>query len=253
MAYTQEQEKSIFSKEELELVDLKKIPEHIAIIMDGNRRWAIQQDKPIEAGHWQGAETLDHVVRAASSLGIRFLTVFCFSTENWKRPVEEVNGLMHLLETYLYNQRITMVKEGVRLKTIGNVSKLPESVRRALNEVEEATKDGSQIDLILALNYGGRDDILRAAIQLVEKVRAGQMQKKDITEHTIDRLLDTAEWPDPDMLIRPSGDFRISNFLIWQVSYSEIYYTDVLWPDFSKSDLLKAVIEFQKRNRRFGS
>jgi len=248
-----ETEKHIFSEKELALIDPKKIPHHVAIIMDGNRRWAKKRRKPVEVGHWQGAETLDQIVRAAIGLGIKALTVFSFSTENWNRQPEEVESLMHLLETYLINQRETMLKEGVRLKTIGNISRLPDNVRRALQETKEVTQRGDQIDLVLALNYGGRDDIRRATIRLIEEVESGRIQKDEITEQVISERLDTAEWPDPDILIRPSGDVRISNFLIWQISYSEIYYTDVLWPDFSKSHLLDAVIEFQKRNRRFGS
>ncbi|WP_420421886.1 isoprenyl transferase [Simkania sp.] len=247
-----ETEKPIFSQEELSLIDSKKIPQHVAIIMDGNRRWAKKWDKPVEVGHWQGAETLDQIVRAAIGLGIKVLTVYSFSTENWNRSSEEVDALMHLLKTYLNAQRETMVKEGVRLKSIGDLSKLPEDVQQVLRETKEATKGGSQIDLVLALNYGGRDDIRRATLRLLDEVEAGRIQRQEITEKTISNFLDTAQWPDPDLLIRPSGDLRISNFLIWQISYSEIYYTDVLWPDFSKSHLLSAVIEFQKRNRRFG-
>ena len=247
-----ETEKPIFSQEELSLIDSKKIPQHVAIIMDGNRRWAKKWDKPVEVGHWQGAETLDQIVRAAIGLGIKVLTVYSFSTENWNRSSEEVDALMHLLKTYLNAQRETMVKEGVRLKSIGDLSKLPEDVQQVLRETKEATKGGNQIDLVLALNYGGRDDIRRATLRLLDEVEAGRIQRQEITEKTISNFLDTAQWPDPDLLIRPSGDLRISNFLIWQISYSEIYYTDVLWPDFSKSHLLSAVIEFQKRNRRFG-
>lgn len=247
-----ETEKPIFSREELSLLDPKKIPEHVAIIMDGNRRWAKKWNKPVEVGHWQGAQTLDQIVRAAIGLGIKVLTVYSFSTENWNRSSEEVDALMHLLKTYLKTQREIMVKEGVRLKSIGDLSKLPEDVRQVLRETKEATKGGSQIDLVLALNYGGRDDIRRATLRLLDEVEAGRLRKEEITEKTISEFLDTSQWPDPDLLIRPSGDLRISNFLIWQISYSEIYYTDVLWPDFSKSHLLGAVVDFQKRNRRFG-
>lgn len=247
-----ETEKPTFTQEELSFIDPKKVPQHVAIIMDGNRRWAKKWDKPVEVGHWQGAETLDQIVRAAIGLGIKVLTVYSFSTENWNRSSEEVDALMHLLKTYLKTQREIMVKEGVRLKTIGDLSKLPDDVRLVLSETKEATKGGNQIDLVLALNYGGRDDIRRATLRLLDEVEAGRIQREEITEKTISSLLDTAQWPDPDLLIRPSGDLRISNFLIWQISYSEIYYTDILWPDFSKSHLLDAVLDFQKRNRRFG-
>jgi len=246
-------ETKLFTKEEFSQIDLELVPHHVAIIMDGNRRWAEKQNQPIEVGHFQGAETLDQIVQASIELGIRALTVYSFSTENWKRDSQEVDALMHLLETYLVNKRATLVKEGVRLKTIGEISKLPESVRTTLKEIKEATKQGDCLDLILALNYGGRDDIRRVCLNLIDAVNAGRVEKDAITEKTISDLLDTAEWPDPDILIRPSGVERISNFLIWQIAYSEIYFTDVLWPDFSARHLLDAVIEFQKRNRRFGS
>jgi len=246
-------EKQLFSKRELSLIDLERIPEHVAIIMDGNRRWAKGHGHPIEVGHWRGTETLDQIVRAASSLGIKTLTVYAFSTENWQRSPFEVDALMHLFETYLHNKREAMVKEGVQLKTIGDLSALPKSVQKALVQTKKATQHGNQIVLILALNYGGRDDIRRACVKLVEAIEEGRLKKRDITERAISQSLDTARWPDPDIVIRSSGDVRISNFLVWQISYSEIYYTDVLWPDFSKHHLLQAVIEFQTRKRRFGS
>lgn len=246
-------EKNLFTEEEFSQLNPEQIPHHVAIIMDGNRRWAKKRNKPVEVGHWQGAETLDEIVQSAIEIGIKALTVYSFSTENWNRSPGEVEALMHLLETYLINKRERLVKEGVRLKTIGNISKLPQAVQQALKETQEATKRNDRIELILALNYGGRDDIRRAMLRLMEEVAAGRIRKDEITEKTISAFLDTAAWPDPDILIRPSGDVRISNFLIWQIAYSEIYYTDVLWPDFSKYNLLDAVIEFQKRHRRFGS
>ncbi len=246
-------EKRLFSEQELSLVDLEQVPSHVAIIMDGNRRWAKNHGYPIEVGHWQGAETLDRIVRAASSLGIKTLTVYAFSTENWKRSPQEVDTLMHLLQAHLNNKRKTMVKEGVQLKTIGNLCALPKNVQNALEKTKKATEHGDQISLILALNYGGRDDIRRACVKLVEAIEEGRLEKRDITESAISQSLDTAQWPDPEIVIRSGGDVRISNFLVWQISYSEIYYTDVLWPDFSKHHLLQAIVDFQARKKRFGS
>ena len=242
-----------FSEQEISLVDPENVPHHVAIIMDGNRRWAQRRGHSVEVGHQQGTERLSQVVRAASSLGIRALTVYAFSTENWKRSSFEVDSLMSLLERYLRNKREVMVKEGVKLETIGDLSRLPENVRNALDQTKKATENGDQIDLILALNYGGRDEIRRACLKLIEALEKGSIEKKEITESLFSQNLDTAQWPDPDILIRSSGDIRISNFLVWQISYSEIYYTNVLWPDFSKNHLLQAVLEFQKRKRRFGS
>lgn len=248
-----EPQQTIYTKHELAQINREHVPEHVAIIMDGNRRWAKNNNKPVHVGHWQGAETLDQIVQASIELGIKALTVYSFSTENWKRSAGEVDALMYLLEAYLVNKREMLVKEGVRLETIGDLSKFPEAVQIAIKDTKEATKQGTQIDLILALNYGGRDDIRRATMKLLDDVVSGCIQKEDITEKAISSRLDTAKWPDPNLLIRPSGDVRISNFLIWQISYSEIYYTEILWPDFSKCHLLDAVIAFQKRNRRFGS
>ncbi|MCB1107185.1 MAG: di-trans,poly-cis-decaprenylcistransferase [Chlamydiia bacterium] len=245
-------EKPIYTEEEFSLIDVHSVPRHVAIVMDGNRRWARRKGKPSEMGHWYGAERLDLVVRAASELGIKALTVYSFSTENWGRPSHEVEILMQLLEAYLINKRETLVKEGVRLHAIGDPSLLPASVKKALDETIQATKNNSRIDLILALNYGGRDEVRRAILKMHEASKRGELKWEELTERLISSYLDTARWPDPELLIRPSGEFRMSNFLIWQSSYSEIYVTDTLWPDFSEKDLLKAIIEFQKRSRRFG-
>lgn len=245
-------EAPIFIAEELALVDPENIPKHVVIIMDGNRRWAKREGLPPEMGHWQGAEQLDVIVRAAADLGVKILTVYSFSTENWNRPKAEVEMLMQLLEGYLINKKEELVKEGVRLNTIGDTDKLPEGVRAALNETIKATSQGSRIDLVLALNYGGRDEIRRAFVKMGEAHGRGELNWSDISEGTISSYLDTAPWGDPELFIRPSGEFRVSNFLIWQISYSEMYVTDVLWPEFSPKDLLYAIIEYQKRNRRYG-
>lgn len=249
---TETLEKPIYTEEEFALVDPKHVPNHIVIIMDGNRRWAKAEGLPPEMGHWQGAEQLDIIVRAAVELGVKTLTVYSFSTENWNRPKHEVEMLMQLLEAYLKNKKEVLVKEGVRLNTIGDTNRLPDLVKKALAETKQATKNGDQIDLVLALNYGGRDEIRRAVVKMSQAEKEGKLNWDEVTEQTISSYLDTASWKDPDLFIRPSGEHRVSNFLIWQISYSEIYVTDVLWPDFSPKDLLEAVIDYQKRHRRYG-
>lgn len=245
-------EKPIYTEEEFSQIDHSVIPKHVAIIMDGNRRWARKQGKKGEMGHWYGAERLDHIVRAAAELGIKTLTVYSFSTENWSRPPHEVEMLMQLLEAYLINKREELVKEGVRLHAIGDIAALPSFVQKALEETKQVTKSGGRINLVLALNYGGRDEIRRAILKMSEEVNKGTLRWEALTEKMISSYLDTSRWPDPELFIRPSGELRLSNFLIWQTSYSEIYVTDVLWPDFSEKDLLKAIMIYQQRSRRFG-
>lgn len=245
-------EAPIFSPQELALIDPENIPKHVVIVMDGNRRWAKREGLPPEMGHWQGAEQLDIVVRAAADLGIKTLTVYSFSTENWNRPKHEVEMLMQLLEGYLVNKKEELVKEGVRLNTIGDIEKLPEGVKKALEDTKKATSQGNRIDLVLALNYGGRDEIRRAIVKMGKAHENRELDLENITEETISSYLDTASWGDPELFIRPSGEFRVSNFLIWQISYSEMYVTEVLWPEFSPQDLLQAVLDYQKRNRRYG-
>lgn len=245
-------EPPLYSEEDFASINPKSVPEHIAIVMDGNRRWARTHGKPVEAGHWQGAEQLDSVVRAAAELGVKALTVYSFSTENWKRSEKEVELLMNLLEVYLINKREQLVKEGVRLHTIGDTSRLPENLQVELDESKKATEKCSRIDLILALNYGGRDELRRAIVKMSQAEKEGSLTWDALTEKTISSYLDTAKWPDPELFIRPSGVQRISNFLIWQSSYSEIVVTETLWPDFSPKDLLHAIVEYQGRKRRFG-
>jgi undecaprenyl diphosphate synthase len=226
-------------------VDPKHIPKHVAIIMDGNRRWAKQQGKPPEAGHFAGAKTLDSIVRAAANLGIEVLTVYAFSTENWKRSKEEVDLLMHLFFTNLKSKKEAMIKEGVRFETIGDLKRLPENVQKMIKETKRATEKCDRIKLILAINYGGRDEIVRAINEMMK-------ENKRVTVENFGKYLDTKKWCDPDLLIRTSGEYRLSNFLIWQACYSEIVVTDVLWPDFTPKDLHAAVATYQKRQRRFG-
>lgn len=243
---------SVYTDDELALINLEKIPEHIAVIMDGNRRWAKNQGVPVDAGHWEGAEVVDVIVRAAGELGVKVVTTYAFSTENWARSDEEVKTLMNLFEVYLVRKRETLVKEGVKLESIGDISKFPENVKRALRDTKEATKYGQRVELVLALNYGGRDEIRRAAIKAADDLSLGKIKKEQLTEDLFATYLDTAQWPDPDLLIRTSGEMRLSNFLLWQLSYSEIIVTDVLWPAFNEKHLLNCILEFQRRNRRKG-
>lgn len=235
----------------LEQIDKTSVPRHIAIIMDGNGRWAQKKGLQRIKGHYNGAKIIRHLTDIASELGVKHLTLYCFSTENWRRPLEEVNFLMDLIRNYLIEQANDMVKEGVRLTTIGDTSTLPDKVKAELIRVKEMTKDCSKITLNLALNYGGRDEIVHAVNALVADVKAGK-RDEDITEEIFEQYLYTNFLPDPDLLIRTSGEIRLSNFLPWQTAYTEFYFTDVNWPDFSDDDFYTAILEYQRRNRRFG-
>ncbi len=244
--------KKIYTEEDLRLLDPDCIPQHVALIMDGNRRWEKENFMPLFSGHWKGAEILTRIVRAANALGVRTLTAFAFSTENWTRSNEEVEALMRLFEVYLMQQRKSMQEEGVRFHTIGDLSSLPDGVQKAMQETKEATRQGKEIDLILAINYGGRDEIVRAVRKIVKGVEEGKISKKEIGENLLSQFLDTARWPDPELLIRTSGEQRLSNFLLWQTSYTELYVEDVFWPAFSENHFLQAILDYQKRKRRLG-
>lgn len=240
--------KSIYSAAELSQVNLSLVPKHIAIIMDGNRRWAKQKGLPPMMGHWEGAETLSDVLRASSELGVKTLTVYAFSTETWGRPQSQVEELMNIFELYLMRKKETMVRDGVRLNAIGDLSRLPERVLDAFYQTKKATEHCDRIHLVLALNYGGRDEIRRAVVKILEE----KLIPDQITEERIASYLDTGPYGDPDLLIRTSGELRVSNFLLWQISYAEIFSTKVLWPNFSSKELLEAVMAFQSRSRRLG-
>lgn len=233
-------------------ISFTSVPKHVAIIMDGNRRWAKTHNRPFYEGHKRGAEILTSVVHAAEEFGIEVLTVFAFSTENWKRSEKEVAFLMQTLENYLREKKEELIQSGVKLETVGDTSLLPDSVKIALKTAQEETKHCSQIRLILALNYGGRDEIRRACVEIAKKVKEGIFTEKDITEDLIGKYLDTHAIPDPALVIRTSGEMRLSNFLIWQSSYAEIYVTKTTWPDFTKEEFIKALISYQERNQRFG-
>lgn len=240
-----EEAHAIYTPEQLSLIAPKKGPKHIAIIMDGNRRWAKQRGLPPMMGHWEGAEVLIDTVRSAIELGIRTLTVYTFSTENWGRPEKEIDALMNIFEVYLIGKRDLMVREGIRLDAIGDLSLLPEKVRDAFEETKKITEKGDKINLVVALNYGGRDEIRRAIVKILEE---NERQKVTVTEELIAKHLDTQKWGDPELLIRTSGQFRLSNFLLWQLSYAQLHMSDVLWPDFSSQNLFDAVSSFIEKS-----
>lgn len=233
---------------------LKKshLPEHVAIIMDGNGRWARKRRLPRMDGHRAGIETVRKVIRLAGELGIGYVTLYTFSSENWRRPPGEVLGLMKLLAETLKNEIPELNKNHVQIRTIGNISVLPKKNRDALGDAIEKTSSNDGLTLILALNYGGRDEIVRAVEKIAGKIKDGTLKQDAITQSVISSCLDTAGIPDPDLLIRTSGEFRLSNFLLWQLAYTELWITDVMWPDFSESDFCDALESFASRERRFG-
>lgn len=233
-------------------IDLEKMPTHIAIIMDGNGRWAKSRFLPRTAGHKAGVETIRKVVKEADRLGIQYLTLYAFSTENWKRPKLEVDALMNLLVTYLRNEIDELHKNNVKLTAVGDFEKLPEACVKELHSAMDKTKDNTGVHLNLALNYGGRNDIREAVVEIAKEYKEGKIGLEDITEERIKKHLSTGEIPDPDLVIRTSGEQRLSNFLLWDVAYSEFYYTDIHWPDFDGEELEKAIYSYQKRDRRFG-
>jgi undecaprenyl diphosphate synthase len=237
--------------EEIKL-DYQKIPKHIAIIMDGNGRWAKERNLPRTMGHKAGVETIRPIVKECSRLGVRYLTLYAFSTENWKRPQDEVDAIMNLLVQYLEKEFEELNKNNVVINSIGETNKLPEQCRKELDKAYEKTKNNTGLTLNLALNYGGRDDLLHAFKGIVKDIHEGKINESEVDEQTIADHLFTAGMPDPDIIIRPSGELRLSNFLLWQCAYSELWFSDINWPDFKKEDLQKAILDFQMRDRRFG-
>lgn len=229
-----------------------RVPQHIAIILDGNGRWAKKRLMPRNFGHKAGADNLEQIIEDAWDLGVKYLTVYAFSTENWKRSVEEVTGLMIILRDFLKKSIEKSMKNNMRVRVIGERSRLDDDIVAAINELEEISKNNTGIQFIVALNYGGRDEITRAVRGIAEDVKNGTVNPEEITEDFISSRLDTADIPDPDLLIRTSGELRISNFLPWQISYSEFYFCDTLWPDFDKEALKKAIDYYNGRDRRFG-
>ena len=229
-----------------------KIPEHVAIIMDGNGRWAKQRHMPRTYGHAKGAKVLEQTLEDCDSLGIKYLTVYAFSTENWSRPLQEVQVIMNLFRDYLVSAVDKCTKNNVRCMVIGDRTRLSEDIIESINNLEEKTKDNTGITFIVAINYGGRDDITRAVRKIAAQAADGSIKPEDITDRTITDSLDTAGIPDPDLLIRTSGEERLSNFLMWQMAYTEFYFADVHWPDFNKDELVKAIEKYSGRDRRFG-
>lgn len=228
------------------------IPKHVAIILDGNGRWAKKRGMPRNYGHVQGSKTVEQIIEDGYNMGIEYITVYAFSTENWKRSRDEVDALMKLLAKYLIDCIERSTKNNMQVRVIGDKTGLDAKLVARINELEEATKNATGLKFTIAINYGGRDEICRAVTNLAEKVKNNQICPADITETLISEHLDTAGLPDPDLLIRTSGEERLSNFLPWQLAYTEFYFTDVLWPDFTKEDLLTAIRYYNGRERRFG-
>lgn len=237
---------------ENELKDLI-IPDHVAIIMDGNGRWAKKRGLPRTFGHRQGCTVVERTVEDAARIGLKYLTVYAFSTENWKRSEDEVGALMQLFRYYMVRLLDVAVKNNVRVKMIGDRRRFPEDIIAGIDRLENDTKEATGLTFVIAVNYGGRDEIRRAAIKFAEDVKAGRREAyEEFSEDDFSEYLDTAHMPYPDLLIRTSGELRLSNFLLWQLAYSEIYITDLYWPDFNRDELINAIKAYNKRNRRFG-
>ncbi len=234
------------------MIDLDKIPEHVAIIMDGNGRWAQKKNLPRMAGHNAGMLTIKEIVKASSTLGIKHLTVYAFSTENWKRSTEEVSGIFKLIIIYIEKELKELHENNVKVKVLGDYKKLPKESVKSLERSLETTQNNTGLQFNIALNYGGRNEILRSVKKLAKEVESGKLKADDISEDMIASNLYTAGIPDPDMIIRTSGEKRLSNYLLWQCAYSEFVFTDVLWPDFKREEFEKTIEIFQNRKRRFG-
>lgn len=233
-------------------LDYNNIPQHVAIIMDGNGRWAKQRNMPRTMGHKAGVETIRRVVKEADRLGIKYITLYAFSTENWKRPKDEVNALMKLLVQYLKSEVAELHKNGVVLKVLGDIDALQKECKKEIEESIELTKNNTGLVLNVAFNYGGRDEIIRAVKNIINDVQSENINKENINQDLFSEYLYTKDSPDPDLIIRPSGEQRISNFLLWQCAYSEFWYSNVNWPDFSEKDLQQAIYDYQNRDRRYG-
>lgn len=233
-------------------IDKTKLPAHVAIIMDGNGRWATARGLERSAGHVEGVNTVRQITEIASELGLKALTLYTFSTENWNRPQDEVDALMHLVVVAIERETPDLIKNNVRLTMIGDLARMPEEARTRLEQCMAQTAHCTGLNLILALSYSSRWEITEATRILARKAAAGELDPDQITVEMIDNALSTAGTPDPDLLIRTGGDMRVSNFLLWQIAYSEIYVTDTYWPDFTKADFCKAILEYQRRERRFG-
>ena len=235
------------------MFDKKYMPRHIAIIMDGNRRWAKAQGKPASFGHKAGAKTLEKIVRYANKIGLEYITVYAFSTENWKRTEEEVKALMTLLQSYLDDYSKRADTENIRVKILGDISALTPGMQKSIYNCMERTKDNTGVTFNIALNYGGRDELVKAIRNIAQEVKEGKIDIEDISEEMVSNNLYTKGEPDPDLLIRTSGELRLSNFLPWQLVYSEFLFIEKNWPDFTEEDLDNAIVEYEKRTRKFGA
>lgn len=233
-------------------IDPSRLPHHVAIIMDGNGRWAVQRNQPRLFGHKAGASSVKDVVETAKEIGVKVLTLYAFSSENWNRPKQEVSGLMSILKNYLASELARLMKNGIQLRCIGDIERFPVEPRKALLHAIENTSDNQEFILNLALSYGARDELVRATRLLARECAEGRLDPDDIDDKALESHLYTAGIPDPDLLIRTGGESRVSNFLLWQISYAEIYFTDVMWPDFRRPNFLKAIQDYQNRERRFG-
>ena len=235
-----------------EQIDKARLPRHIAIIMDGNGRWAKKQGLARMFGHKQGVETVHNITVAATKLGVEYLTLYTFSTENWNRPKEEVDALMTLLVDTIVKETPTLMDNNVRMQTIGDIDRLPEGAKKKFLACIEQTSHNTGLTMVLALSYSARWEITEAMRKAVQAAQAGIVRPEDVNEQMVSSLMTTAQIPDPDLLIRTSGEYRISNFLLWQLAYSELYFTDCLWPEFTEEEFYKAIVNYQKRERRFG-
>ena len=245
----------ILPKASLELlneIDKLRVPEHVAIIMDGNGRWATRKGLPRSSGHNQGVNVLKEIVKVSKNIGCKVLTVYAFSTENWTRPEKEVDFLINLFQKVIIKEIEEIHKQSIRINFIGDLAPFPESLKSVMNQSENLTKKNKDFVLNICVNYGGRQEIVKVAKKIAHKLASGEIEPNDVNEEIFESELLTKGFKDPELLIRTSGEKRISNFLLWQVAYSEIYITDVLWPDFNEIEFLKAIIDYQSRNRRFG-
>ena len=236
----------------MEGVNFMKIPAHIAIILDGNGRWAKAKGMPRNYGHAQGSKNVERICEEAYRMGVKYLTVYAFSTENWNRPKDEVDALMKLLRNYMKTCLKTAAKNDMKVRVIGDKTGLDEDIRNRIAELEKATKDNGGLNFQIALNYGSRDEIVRAVRKVSEDVKEGKVKPEDIDEKMFEIYLDTHGIPDPDLMIRTSGELRLSNYLLWQLAYTEFYFTDIPWPDFTKEELSKAIEQYNRRDRRYG-
>lgn len=239
-------------KKYLDLLDREHLPSHIGIIMDGNGRWAKKRGMPRSFGHSAGAKTFDKIIDFAGNLGIKVVTVYAFSTENWNRPKDEVDSIMKLLKEYLDTGLKKLEGKDTRVKIIGDIPALPRDIQDGILHIENATRDGQSMLVQIALNYGGRQEIVQAAQKAAAMVKDGTLALEQLDEACLSRLMYAPDVPDPDLIIRPSGEYRLSNFLLWGSAYAEFWFSDILWPDFTGEDLAKAIYDYQKRSRRFG-